>query len=135
MALIDSEDGRYQEALKTFRKFARRGDQNSKAEAWNNIGDVLNRQGNYGESLEAFRKSYNMKCKVLGRRHPTSAKVLMSIGVMEQKLGKLPIAMTSYQESLDVLTELCGPQSEMLYDCHSKYVHLISISFVRLNQC
>ena len=135
MALIHSEEGRYAEALKTLRKFAGHGDEDSNAETWNNIGNVLERQGNYGEALRALRKSYKMKCKVLGRRHYTSAKVLTSIGNVEEKLGKFPIAMASYQESLDVLTDRCGPDSEPVYDCHARYVHLISISFFRLSQC
>lgn len=135
MALIDSEEGRYAKALETFRKSAGHGDEDSKAETWSNIGTVFNRQGNYGEALKAFRKSYNIKCKVLGRRHHTTAKVLMAIGVIQQTLGKLTIAMASYRESLDVLTDNSGPDSEAVYDCHTKYVRLISISFFRLSQC
>ena len=78
------------------------------AEALNDMGVLLYRNGDLDNAEKFYRESLAMNRRLLGDKHPEIANGLENVAMTEQDKGNLAGAETLYRQSLDMRRDLLG---------------------------
>ena len=81
---------------------------------YNNIGNVYYDQGNYSAALEYHFKSLEIRIKVLGEEHVSTAASYNNIGVVYYVQGLYSEALEYLTKAEAVLSKIYGEEHEMV---------------------
>ena len=90
---------------------------------YNNIGNILQYQGNYEEALVEYRKALDVCEKVHGPEHPDTARCHNNIGVVFKNTGDYDSALVEYKKALSIWEVILGQGHPDTVICH----HNISV--------
>jgi len=113
------------------------------ATAYNNIGVVYHRQGDYTRAIKFYQKALDIREKMLGMEHPDTATTYSTIGTAYDNLGNYPKALEYYQKALNIREKMLGkehPETAMsyesigaVYDYQRDYTKALEYYFKALN--
>ena len=97
----------YEEAVEVNLRFIRlseetNGQNETTADAYNNIGVVYRDLGDYDKALEYYFKALEITKEVLGEKHPDTASSYNNIGAVYHKLGDYDKALEFYNKALEI---------------------------------
>jgi tetratricopeptide (TPR) repeat protein len=78
------------------------------ADAVNDLGSLLEENGNYDESEQMYRESIVLKRQLYGDKHPKIAKGLNNLASALQDKGELASSEATYRQALEMERDLLG---------------------------
>ena len=79
-------------------------------QAYNNIGNVLQDQGNLEEAMRYYKRALNFYLRKLGEEHPSVAEAYNNMGSVLVNRGNLGEAMAYYQQTLEIYLKALGEE-------------------------
>ena len=103
----------YKEAENVYLRFVQlseetNGQNETTADAYNNIGIVYDYLGDYDKALEFENKALEIKKEVLGEKHADTANSYNNIGVVYEELGDYNEALEYHNKALEIRKEVLG---------------------------
>ena len=103
----------YKEALEVDLRFVQlseetNGQNETTADAYNNIGNVYHKLGDYDKALEYHNKALEIKKDVLGEDHPNTAHSYNNIGNVYRNLGDYDKALEYHFKGLEIKKDVLG---------------------------
>ena len=114
----------YEESIEVILRFiqlreATNGQNETTADAYNNIGVVFDNLGDYDKALEYYFKALEIRKEVLGEKHTDTASSYSNIGIVYDDLGEYNEALKFHNKALEIRKEGLGenhPDTAMSYN-------------------
>jgi tetratricopeptide (TPR) repeat protein len=112
--------GEYDDALAAYRAMVDQavtdfGEQSTQTSlALNNLGNVLEAQGDYAGAREVQERSLAIKREILGAAHPEYGLTIQNLGNLEAREGKWKEAMELWEQALAVTEAGYGPEHSVV---------------------
>ncbi|CAF1438128.1 unnamed protein product [Didymodactylos carnosus] len=88
-----------------------------RAECYHSLGNILEKRGEYDESLGTHKKCLEIQERTLPTRHPDTAKTHNNMANVYYRKGDYPRARTSYEKALSIFRKAYGQDNASVGGC------------------